>query len=148
VSGRDPEPWSWALPSAARTAQLGVWHGQRGRARSRLCAGSKAQGRAGQGRQQGTARGCRRNLLTLPGTSVGSEEAPGVWVRPRSAGGTDGEGFKQEWRGRRTPTGELEVSSGLPRRCLGRCVLCPVFCGVRCTLCCVLGLLHGVEFSA
>ena len=24
MSGRDPEPWSWALPSAAHTAQLGM----------------------------------------------------------------------------------------------------------------------------
>ena len=44
--------------------------------------------------------------------------------------------------------GELEVSYGLAWRCLGWRVLCPVFCVVRCTLCCVLGLSHGMEFTA
>jgi len=72
VSGRDPEPWSWALPSAARTAQLGVGTASATGPGAVCMPGARLRGGLGRGGSRSLLGAVGGTLLTLPGTSVGS----------------------------------------------------------------------------
>jgi len=75
-------PRAVGLGSAICGTHSPAWrgHGQRGRARSHLCAGRKAQGKAGQGWQQITAGGCQGN------TPHPLSDLDGIGRRPRACG--------------------------------------------------------------